>query len=708
MKVYDQKHIKNIVFLGAPKSGKTTLTETMLYEAGIINRRGNVEEHNTVSDYHEIEHERENSVYATSLHTEWKDYKINVIDTPGLDDFIGEVVSSILVADTAVMLLNAQSGVEIATELTWNYVDTFKKPTLFAINQVDHPKADFFNTYEAAKVRFGDAVVLMQYPVNQGESFNEIIDLLKMTLYRFPAEGGKPEKLPIPESEIDRANELHNELVEKAAVNDDTLMEKFFENGTLDEDEMRDGLKKGMMNHEVFPVFCLSAKKDMGSGRLMGFIDNVAPAYVDTEGSLDIDGNLVEPTVEGPAGLFVFKTLVEPFLGKVTFFKVLSGQVKVGDDLINATNSEKERINQLYIMDGKNKNTVDKLVTGDIGATVKLKNTHTNDTLYSGSKEIRFAPMEFPSPKIRVAVQAEGKQEEEALAENLRHMHEEDPTLTLKYYKELKQLILTGQGELHLALAKWRLENIHGIKVTYGEPKIPYRETIQQQATVNYRHKKQSGGAGQFAEVTLSVMPYTEGMADPEGFTIRGKEVIELDWGGKLVFYNCIVGGVIDARFIPSVIKGVMEVMENGPITQSYVRDVVVLLHDGKMHSVDSNDISFKLAGSHAFKDAFMQCRPLILEPVNSLEVWVPEEMVGDVMTDLQTRRAIMNGIDTKDSFQIIKANIPLNELDKYASSLKSITQGRANFYTSFKEYAPLPYEMQEKLLHANVELEKV
>jgi elongation factor G len=704
MKVFDQKHIKNIVLLGAPKSGKTSLTETMLYEAGIINRRGTVEEKNTVSDYHEIEHERGNSVYATCVHTEWKDYKINVIDTPGLDDFIGEIVSSIRVADTAVMLLNAQHGVEVASQLIWNYVDTFKKPTILAINQVDHEKADFFKAYESAKSSFGEAAVLMQYPVNQGEGFNAIIDLLKMTMYKFPKDGGKPEKLPIPEAELERANQLHNDLVEKAAVNDDTLMEHFFENGSLDEDEMRNGLRIGMINHDIFPVFCLSAKNDMGSGRLMGFIDNVAPAYVDTEGEMTTEGELVAPDASKPASAFVFKTLVEPFLGKVTFFKVLSGTIKVGDDLMNATSDTKERINQLYIMDGRNKNTVDQLVTGDIGATVKLKNTHTNDTLHVIGKPVVFEKMNFPSPKVRVAITADGKQEEEALAENLRHMHEEDPTLELKYFKELRQLILSGQGELHLALAKWRLENLHNLHVAFGDPKIPYRETIQQSATVNYRHKKQSGGAGQFAEVTLTIMPYEENMADPEGFTIRNKEVIDLEWGGKLVFYNCIVGGVIDARFIPSVIKGVMEVLEDGPITRSYVRDVVVLLHDGKMHSVDSNDISFKIAGAHAFKDAFMQSRPLILEPQYQLEVFAPEDVVGEVMTDLQTRRAIVNGIDNKDNFQVIKARIPLAELDHYATALKSISQGRANFFADFAEYSPLPYEMQEKLIHNSTE----
>ncbi|WP_020526116.1 elongation factor G [Flexithrix dorotheae] len=702
MKVFDQKHIKNIVLLGAAKSGKTTLAETMLFEAGIINRRGTVEDKNTVSDFHEIEHERGNSIYATTMHTEWRNYKINIIDTPGLDDFSGEIVSSLRVADTCVILMNTQYGVEVGTELIWNYVDEFSKPTIFAFNQVDHEKSNFQNSLEMAKSRFGDAVTLMQYPVNQGENFNSIIDLLKMVMYKFPKEGGKPEKLPIPVSEKERADELHNELVEKAAENDENLMELYFEKGNLDEDELRKGLKIGMLNHDVFPVFCLSAKNNMGSGRMMGFIDNVAPSANELYPEKTLDGKEVKCDVNQPASLFVFKTLVEPYLGKITFFKVCSGEVKVGQELFNSQSDTIERINQLFIMDGKNRHSVEKLVAGDIGATVKLKNTNTNQSLHEKGFDVSFTPMKFPEPRIRTAIVPQSKNHEDKLAEVIKEIHEEDLTIEIEYSKELKQLILSGQGELHLQVTKWRLSHIYGIEIDFLTPKIPYRETINKTASANYRHKKQSGGAGQFAEVTLTIMPYTEGMADPEGFNIRKKEEIDLEWGGKLVFYNCIVGGVIDSRFLPSILKGVLEVMEEGPLTHSYARDVCFLVHDGKMHPVDSNDISFKIAGTKAFKEAFLEADPKLLEPIQNLEVLCPEELVGEVMTDLQSRRAIITGIDSKGIYQVINAKVPLAELNRYSTSLKSITQGRASFNLSFSGYELVPYDVQSKLVAEN------
>lgn len=702
MKIYDKQHIKNIVLLGSAKSGKTTLAETMLFEAGMINRRGTVEEKNTVSDFHKIEQERGNSVYATPLHLDWRDYKINVIDTPGLDDFIGEIVSSVRVADTCVMLLNAQYGVEVGTELIWNYVDQFRKPTILAINQLDHNKANFETTLENAKVSFGDAVTLMQYPIQTGEGFNAIIDLLKMTMYEFSAEGGKPNKLPIPAYEKEKAEKLHNELVEKAAVNDEELMELYFEKGNLDEDELRKGLKLGMLKHDIFPVFCLSAKQNMGSGRLMGFIDNVAPGAYEMLPEKTQEGKEVECNPEKPVSLFVFKTLVEPYLGKLTYFKVCSGEVSVGMDLVNSQNGAVERVNQLYVTDGNKRDNVQKLVAGDIGATVKLKSTETNHTLRHKDFEVSYEPMDFPEPRIRTALVADTKNDEDKLGEVTKELHSEDPTLHIEYAPELKQLIISGQGELHFAVTQWRLANIYNLKIHFEEPRIPYRETIRKQASANYRHKKQSGGAGQFAEVTLTILPYFEGMADPTGFNIRGKEIIDLAWGGKLVFYNCIVGGVIDARFMPSILKGVMEKMEEGPMTHSRARDICVLVHDGKMHPVDSNDISFKIAGLQAFRQAFMQADPKLLEPVYDLEVLVPEELVGEVMTDLQSRRTVITGIDSRNQYQVVNARIPLAELSNYSSSLKSITQGRASFKTRFAEYIVVPAEIQKQLIQKN------
>ncbi|MBX2945792.1 MAG: elongation factor G [Cyclobacteriaceae bacterium] len=698
MKVYDEKHLKNIVLLGAPKSGKTLLAEDMIFEAGITHRRGTIEGQNTVSDFHEIEHERGNSIFATVLHTEWRDYKINIIDTPGFDDFVGEMVSALRVADTCVVVINAQQGVEVSTELIWNYADQFSKPVIFAINQVDHPKSNFDQALESLKQSFGNAVTQMQYPVNQGEGFNAIIDLLKMVMYKFPAEGGKPEKLPIPDSEKEKANRLHNELVEKAAENDEKLMEKYFEQGTLDEDEMRAGLKLGMIHHDVFPVFVMSAKKNMGSGRMMGFIDNVAPSPLEAKPETTIDGKEIAFDSTQPTALFVFKTHLEPNLGKLTFFKVISGEVTSSSELINSQTGAVEKFHQLFIMDGKTRNPVDKLVAGDIGATLKLKDTYTNQTLRAKGFDITIKPIEYPEPRIRTAVVAQSKGDDEKIGEVLNKIHQEDPTVEVGYSRELRQLIIAAQGEMHLAVCKWFLENVYKLHVDFIAPRISYRETIRKPAQAMYRHKKQSGGAGQFGEVHLKIEPYAEGMPEPTEFSVRGKEVIDLEWGGKLVFYNCIVGGVIDTRFIPSIQKGIMEKMEQGPVTNSYVRDVRVMVYDGKMHPVDSNDISFKIAGMMAFKEAFMNAEPTLLEPIYDLEILVPEEIMGEVMGDLQTRRSMIMGIDSKGKYQVIKARTPLAELDRYSTTLRSLSQGRASFTQRFAEFAQVPFEIQQKL----------
>lgn len=708
MKVFDEKHIKNIVLLGAPKAGKTLLAEDMLFEAGIVHRRGTIEGKNTVSDYHDIEQERGNSVFATALHTEWRDYKINIIDTPGFDDFVGEMISSVRVADTCVMVINAQHGVEVGTGLIWNYVDQFQKPTIFAVNQVDHPKSDFDTALQSLKQRFGPAVTQMQYPVNQGERFNEIIDLLKMVMYRFSPEGGKPEKLPIPAAEQEKANRLHNELVEKAAENDEHLMEKYFEKGTLDEDEMREGLKLGMIHHDVFPVFCMSARKNMGSGRMMGFIDNVAPSPREAKPEVTVDDQEIPFDPAKPAALFVFKSHLEPNLGKLSFFKVISGEVTTTSELTNSQTGAVERIHQLFIMDGKTRQPVEKLIAGDIGATLKLKDTFSNQTLHAKGHDITIKPIEFPEPRIRTAVIARSKNDDEKIGEVLQRIHHEDPTLEVEYSKELKQLIISGQGELHLAVCKWYLENVYKLHIDFETPRISYRETIRRPSSSSYRHKKQSGGAGQFGEVHLKIEPYYDGMAEPTEFSVRGKEVIDLEWGGKLVFYNCIVGGVIDTRFIPSILKGVMEKMEEGPITGSYVRDVRVMVYDGKMHAVDSNDISFKIAGMMAFKEAFLKAEPLLLEPIYDVEIMMPEEVMGDIMSDLQTRRSLIVGMDSKGNYQVIKAKTPLAEMDRYSTSLRSLSQGRASFTQRFAEFAPVPFELQQKLAKHTQEAELV
>ena len=698
MKIYDDKHIKNVVFVGAHNSGKTTLAETMLFEAGLLNRRGTVEAKNTVSDYHEIEHERSASVFATPLHTEWRNYKINIIDTPGLDDFIGEIISSIRVADTVVTVLNAQYGVEVGTEIIWNYIDKYLRPTLFVVNQIDHPNANFDESFKSIKALVGNNAVKIQYPIMH-EGAQCIVDVLKMKCYKFKPEGGKPEKLAIPESQKEIAEQLHNELVEKAAENDEELMELFFDKGTLNEDEMRKGIKAGMLNHELFPVFCVSALNDMGSGRLMGFIDNVAPAAADLKPEQSVEGDEIVPATDAPTSLFVFKTVYQPNLGQITFFKVKSGEVKVNDKLTNARNDETEILNQLYIMDGKNRESVDKLAVGDIGATLKLKFTETNDTLYSGKNEITIRPIQYPDPRIEKAVSAVNKADEEKLSEALKKIHSQDPTVLVNYSKESKQLIIGCQGELHLATVDWTLKKVYGIETEFSKPKITYRETIQRSSTASYRHKKQSGGAGQFGEVHMKIEPWYEGIAEPEGFSLRGKEEIDLPWGGKLIFYNCIVGGVIDQRYLPSIMKGIQEVMESGPLTKSFIRDVRVMVFDGKMHPVDSNDISFKLAGAHAFKDAFLNANPKLLEPMNELVVKVPEEMVGNVMTDLQSRRAIIQGINSNGNYQVLKCTVPAAELYGYSTDLRSLTQGRATFSSKFASFETVPSNIQQDLV---------
>ncbi len=698
MKVFDDKHIKNVVFVGAHQSGKTTLAETMLFEAGLINRRGTVENKNTVSDYHDIEHERGTSVFATPLHTEWRNYKINIIDTPGLDDFVGEIISSIRVADTILTVINAQNGVEVGTEIIWSYVDQYQKPTVFVVNQIDHMNANFESSFRSIKSLVGNNAVLIQYPIVM-DGAQCIIDVLKMKCYKFGPEGGKPEKLSIPEDQKERADILHNELVEKAAENDENLMELFFEKGTLNEDEMRQGIKAGMLNHELFPVFCVSALNDMGSGRLMGFIDNVAPAAADLKQEQSVEGKTIERKKEAPTALFVFKTVFQPSLGQITFFKVKSGEVRVNDKLVNSRNGETEVLNQLFIMDGKNREQVNKLTVGDIGASLKLKHTETNDTLHVDGSPVTIKPIQYPAARTRRAISAIKKQEEEKLSEALKKIHIQDPTVIIEYSSELRQMILGCQGELHLATIEWSLKNNYGIEAHFEPPKIAYRETIQRTSTASYRHKKQSGGAGQFAQVHMKIEPWKEGMPEPDGFNIRGKEEIDLPWGGKLIFYNCIVGGVIDIRYLPSIRKGILEVMESGPLTGSFIRDVRVMVYDGKMHPVDSNDIAFKIAGAHAFKEAFLNANPKLLEPVQEVTVKVPEETVGSVMTDLQARRSIIQGIDSIDHFQILKCAVPEAELYRYSTDLRSLTQGKATFSAVFSSFKAVPNHIQQNLV---------
>lgn len=698
MAEFDTSHVKNIVLLGHAGCGKTTLAECMLFEAGLISRRGSISERNTISDYHELEKERGNSIFSTLLHSKWRGFKINIIDTPGYDDFVGEVVSSLRVADTGIMLLNASAGVEVGTDLIWDYTEKFRTPMIFAVNKLDDDEADFERTVREAKSHFGGNVVVVQYPRQQGAGFHEIIDVLRMTLYKFKDAGGKPEKLPIPPDEKEKADLLHKELIEAIASNDETLMEKYFEKGELDEDEMKEGMKKAMIRHDLFPLFCLSAERNMGSGRLMGFIDNVCPSANEMAAQPTRTGGALECHETGPACIFIYKTVSEPHVGELSFFKVYSGTIKSGMELVNESTGVSEKLNQLFVVEGNRRTNVNELVAGDIGATLKLKNTHVNNTLHEKGKSIELMPIKFPSPNMTVSVETTRKGEEEKLSLALHQLREEDATVIIEYSPELKQTLIRCQGDMHLAVIKWKIENLHKVEVKFGKPRIPYRETIRKMAESSYRHKKQSGGAGQFAEVFMRIEPWHEGMKEPEGLNVRGKEIVDLDWGGKLVYYNCIVGGAIDTRFLPSIFKGVMEKMHNGPLTGSYVRDVRVCVYDGKMHPVDSNDISFKIAGLQSFRQAFQQADPQILEPIYHVEVLCPEDITGSVIGDLQTRRAIVEGMDSEGHFTKVVARVPLAEMHDYSSSLRSITQGRAKFRMSFQDYTVVPSEIQKQL----------
>ena len=707
MKTYQTDQIKNIVLLGNSGSGKTTLAESMLLEGGVISRKGDVDQKNTVSDFREIERENERSIYSSVLYTEFADKKINILDTPGADDFIGGVISSLHVADVALMVINVQNGVEVGTEIHSRYTQLYNTPVVYILNQCDHDKANYEKSLESLKERFGSKLAQIQIPVNAGPTFDTIIDVLQMKMYKYPKDGGKPSVLDIPEEHLAQAEELHSELVEKAAENDESLMELFFENDSLSEDEMRKGITTGLIENGISPIMCVAASNNMGVGRLLQFITNVFPSPCDSAGDKSTDDNVIRCDPSGDPTIFVFKTEYESHIGEINFFKVMAGEITEGIDLTNNNTRTKERLSQLFAVAGKTRNKVSKLSAGDIGGSVKLKNTKTNHTLSSKSG-LQLGNINFPEPKFRTAIKPLTEGDEEKLGEALTRIHEADPTVTIEYSKELKQIILNGQGEHHLNIVKWHLDNTYHVQTEFVPPKIPYRETITKVAQSDYRHKKQSGGAGQFGEVHMIIEPYTEGSADPSNFKVNGKEIkvsvrnkdeILLDWGGKLVYYNCIVGGSIDARFHPAILKGIMEKMEEGPLTGSYARDIRVFVYDGKMHPVDSNEISFRLAGRNAFREAFKIAGPKIMEPIYDVDVLVPGDRMGDVMSDLQGRRAIVLGMNSEKGFEKISAKVPLSEMNKYSTALSSLTNGRAMYSMKFAEYAQVPPDIQEQLL---------
>jgi elongation factor G len=716
MKAYQTDKIRNIALVGNGGSGKTTLAEAMLFEGGVIERKGTVNGKNTVSDYNDIEHENLNSVFSTVLYTEFNDHKINIIDTPGADDFSGGVISAFSAIDMAVMLINSQNGVEVGTEILNRRCESYNKPLMLVFNKLDQENANFEKTLESVKTTFGSKAVLVQYPVATGADFNAIIDVLLMKMYKFSPTGER-EILDIPADQIDTATELHNALIEAAAENDEQLMELFFEKGSLDENEMRKGIRAGIITRGLFPIFCTSAEKSYGIKRVLEFITNVAPAPDKMPAKVTVDNKTVECKTEGASNLFVFKTTNESHIGEITYFRVISGKVSEGMDLTNVNTGAKERLSQIYAVAGKNRNKVTELVAGDIGAAVKLKNTKTNHTLTNSKDTVKFPPITFPNSKFRTAIKAANESDDEKLGEALNRIHEIDPTIVIEYSKELKQILIHGMGEYHLNnIVKWHLDNVYKIETEFIAPKIPYRETITKIAGATYRHKKQSGGSGQFGEVHMVIEPYKEDMPDPTFYkidgkefkvSVRNKEEHPLPWGGKLVYYNCIVGGSIDARFLPAILKGIMEKMEEGPLTGSYARDIRVAVYDGKMHPVDSNEISFKLAGRNAFRAAFKEAGPKIMEPIYDVEVLVPSDRMGDVMSDLQGRRAMIEGMNSDKGFEKLNAKVPLAELNKYSTALSSITGGRATYTMKFAKYEQVPMDVQEKLIKAFEEEEE-
>ena len=708
MKTYQANEIKNIALLGNDGAGKTTLTEALLYEAGVIKRRGRITQQNTVSDYFPVEQEYGYSVFSTVFHVEWNNKKLNIIDCPGSDDFVGAAMTALNVTDTAVLLLKGGSGVEVGTQNHFRYTEKLGKPVIFLVNQLDDENCDYDAILEQLTSVYGPKVVPIQYPLQTGPGFNSLIDVLLMKKYSWGPDGGEPTIEDVPADQMEKAHEMHKALVEAAAENDEELMEKFFESDTLTEDEMREGIRKGLAARGMFPVFCVCAGKDMGVRRLMEFLGNVVPFVDEMPRVFNTRGEEVVPSKEGPTSLFFFKTAVEPHIGEVQYFKVMSGKVHEGDDLSNADRGSKERMAQLFVCAGANRTKVEELVAGDIGCTVKLKDVKTGNTLNGKDCENRFNFIKYPNSKYSRAIKAVNEAETEKMMNALQRMREEDPTWRIEQSKELRQIIVHGQGEFHLRTLKWRLENNEKLQVTFSEPKIPYRETITKAARADYRHKKQSGGAGQFGEVHLIVEPYYEGMPAPavyrfgnQEFRINAKstEVVDLEWGGKLVFINSVVGGAIDARFMPAILNGVIQRMEQGPFTGCDARDVRVIVYDGKMHAVDSNELSFMLAGRQAFAQAFRDAGPKILEPIYDVEVFVPSDKMGDVMGDLQGRRAMIMGMSSENGYEKIVAKAPQKEMLNYSTALSSITGGRASFIMKFASYELVPGDVQNKLI---------
>ncbi len=700
MKVYSTDHIRNVVLVGHQGSGKTTLSESMLYVSKKTRRLGTITEGSTVSDYQPSEKERQMSIFSSLLHVEWKGHKINIIDTPGYPDFVGEVVAAVRVADTAIFVMNAQEGVEVGTELAWSAAAENEKPAMFVINQIDRAQADVESLIEQMRDRFGVGVTVVQFP---GSAPNVLIDVLVMKQLTFdPGVQGPPTFSEIPEEFLERAEELHNALVEDIAVNDEELMEKYLEEEMLSEEEMRAGLREAMLSRSLYPVFCTAAAANTGTARLMSFIDNVLPSPLAAPAVPVEDGDALDADTEASPVVFVYRTMAEHHVGDYSFFRVCSGAIEPGMDLENGNSGTNERLGQLYVLCGRDRETVPRMVAGDLGALVKLRDTHTNNTLRKKGHRVLVKSIPFPEPRYREAIRPRTEGEEDKLAQGLHQITAEDPSLVVVHEPHLSQISLGGQGSMHLKVAQYRLKSKVNVEVDYSRPRVAYRETVTTEARASYRHKKQTGGAGQFADISVLIEPLEGEFKKRPDISVRNTVQSTTGWGSTIEFIDGIVGGVIDMRrFFGAIQKGVLEGMQKGPVAGYPVGDVRLVIYDGGMHSVDSNENAFRTAARFGFRDAFRKARPVILEPIHDVRVTIPDTYTGDIMGDLNGRRATIKGMEAEGTMQIILAQVPEAELYQYSTRVRSMTQGRGIHSARFSHYQAMPRNVQEQVVTA-------
>lgn len=680
MKEYTSEQIRNIGLLGHGSVGKTSLAEALLYTMGGATRIGKVDDGSSVSDYHPDEIERKISIGTSMMHGEWKDWHINILDVPGYSDFIGEAKGAMRVLDLAVLVLNGVEGVEVGTEAVSDFADQQGVSKLFFANRMDNEHANFDKALAMARERYGNGVIPVQFPANQGNGFNQIVDLISMKLHTYEVGGkGKPAVADIPADLQGKADELRNQLIESAAENDEAIMEAYFENESLTDEQLQTGMRKGILSGTLMPMLCGSAEVNAGTGALLDFIGRFAPTPLDKGSVQGLEDKSRTLSNDESLCTFVFKTISEAHVGELSLVRVFSGKLTSGSDVQNITQGASEKIGQIYKLNGKNRTDIGMLKAGDIGALVKLKKTSTGHTLCEKNNPIQLAPIAFPDPVISVAVRPKSRGDEEKISTGLHILHDEDPSFTVVNDPELRQTILSGQGDLHLTVIIDRLKEKYGVEVEQERPKIPYRETITAKADDKYRHKKQTGGAGQFAEVWMRIEPQKRG----EGFA----------------FANEVKGGNISGVFIPSIEKGVKQVLVEGPVAGYHVVDVKAIVYDGKEHPVDSKDIAFQMAGREVFKAAFLKARPILLEPIYDVEIKIPEEVMGDVMGDLSGRRGKIMGMEAEGHFQRLKAKVPLAELDQYATTLRSISSGRGVYSRKFSHYEQAPKDVEAKVI---------